>query len=262
MAYQSRVTPRAATFTSPTKSLATARSIWCLCRVSSRTSRTTGSIPICPLAASPCQLRPRDHVRQARDGPLRSASPNCRRSTCAWMIFARLWMLRPFRARPCWASPRAALWRPCSPQPILSDAERLVLYGGFARSPPCPRGLKAFLKYVDQAWGSGVSLAAFAPSRRTTEPCSNGGVASSDWARARPRRPPCFAWPPKSTSAIFCPRSACRPWSSTARKIRFSTSNADVSCTKHSRSAVDRVARTGSSLFPSRADRGSRSRNF
>lgn len=42
----------------------------------------------------------------------------------------------------------------------------LVLYGAFARSPASPEALKAFFKYADQAWGSGLSLPAWAPSRR------------------------------------------------------------------------------------------------
>jgi pimeloyl-ACP methyl ester carboxylesterase/class 3 adenylate cyclase len=48
--------------------------------------------------------------------------------------------------------------------------QRLVLYGAFARYPtsdPVRAGvLKYFLKYADQAWGSGLSLPAFAPSRQ------------------------------------------------------------------------------------------------
>jgi class 3 adenylate cyclase len=43
----------------------------------------------------------------------------------------------------------------------------LVLYGAFARSPTSPETLKAFFKYADGAWGSGLSLPAWAPSRRT-----------------------------------------------------------------------------------------------
>ncbi len=42
----------------------------------------------------------------------------------------------------------------------------LVLYGAFARSPASPEALKAFFKYADRAWGSGLSLPAWAPSRR------------------------------------------------------------------------------------------------
>ena len=43
----------------------------------------------------------------------------------------------------------------------------LVLYGAFARSPTSFEALKAFFKYADRAWGSGLSLPAWAPSRRS-----------------------------------------------------------------------------------------------
>jgi class 3 adenylate cyclase len=42
-----------------------------------------------------------------------------------------------------------------------------VLYGAYARSPISPDALTAFCKYADQAWGSGLSLPAFAPSRQS-----------------------------------------------------------------------------------------------
>jgi class 3 adenylate cyclase len=43
---------------------------------------------------------------------------------------------------------------------------KLVLYGAFARLPNAAAALKAFLKYADRAWGSGLSLPAWAPSRQ------------------------------------------------------------------------------------------------
>jgi class 3 adenylate cyclase len=41
----------------------------------------------------------------------------------------------------------------------------LVLYGGFARSPFGAEQLTAFFEYADKAWGSGLSLPFWAPSR-------------------------------------------------------------------------------------------------
>ena len=65
----------------------------------------------------------------------------------------------------------------------------LVLYGSFARSSwITPEGLEAYLGYVERAWGSGGSLPMWAPRAKTIRPCSNGGAASSDLARARRRR--------------------------------------------------------------------------
>src|ERR1700692_2888201 len=73
----------------------------------------------------------------------------------------------------------------------------LVLYGGFARASSwtTPEGLERFFRYIDKSWGTGHNL------------------------------PRCSA---KLTSAIFCPRSTCQPWSSTARGIRSSTWNVDA----------------------------------
>jgi class 3 adenylate cyclase len=45
--------------------------------------------------------------------------------------------------------------------------QRLVLYGAFARFPLGPEVLKPLFKYVDRAWGSGLSLPQWAPSRQT-----------------------------------------------------------------------------------------------
>ena len=44
--------------------------------------------------------------------------------------------------------------------------QRLVLYGAFARYPMGAEVLKPFFKYADRAWGSGLSLPAWAPSRQ------------------------------------------------------------------------------------------------
>ena len=74
---------------------------------------------------------------------LSDRSPSFRRWTCVWTMSAPLWMLRDLRVQRCWEYPKAAHWRSCSPQPIPSDAERLVLYGGFARSSS-GRGTGAF----------------------------------------------------------------------------------------------------------------------
>ena len=44
--------------------------------------------------------------------------------------------------------------------------QRLVLYGAFARFPNVTVALRAFNQYADRAWGSGLSLPAWAPSRQ------------------------------------------------------------------------------------------------
>jgi len=44
--------------------------------------------------------------------------------------------------------------------------QRLVLYGAFARYPMGAEVLRPFFKYADRAWGSGLSLPAWAPSRQ------------------------------------------------------------------------------------------------
>lgn len=44
--------------------------------------------------------------------------------------------------------------------------QRLVLYGAFARFPLANEVLKPLFEYVDKAWGSGLSLPAWAPSRQ------------------------------------------------------------------------------------------------
>jgi class 3 adenylate cyclase len=56
----------------------------------------------------------------------------------------------------------AALFAATYPQRCL----QLVLYGAFARFPNAPEALKRFFSYADQAWGSGRSLSAWAPSRQ------------------------------------------------------------------------------------------------
>lgn len=43
---------------------------------------------------------------------------------------------------------------------------RLVLFGAFARFPLSDEVLKPLFKYIDNAWGSGLSLPAWAPSRQ------------------------------------------------------------------------------------------------
>jgi class 3 adenylate cyclase len=45
--------------------------------------------------------------------------------------------------------------------------QRLILYGAFPRFPISAEVLEQFIKTVDRAWGSGLSLPAFAPSRQT-----------------------------------------------------------------------------------------------
>jgi class 3 adenylate cyclase len=57
----------------------------------------------------------------------------------------------------------AALFAATYPQ----RCQRLVLYGAFARNPAATKVLKPFFKYADRAWGSGLSLPAWAPSRGT-----------------------------------------------------------------------------------------------
>lgn len=44
--------------------------------------------------------------------------------------------------------------------------QRLILYGAFARFPMGGDDLKPFFKYADRAWGSGLSLPSWAPSRQ------------------------------------------------------------------------------------------------
>jgi len=44
--------------------------------------------------------------------------------------------------------------------------QQLVLYGAFARFPLTAEVLKPLFKYIDRAWGSGLSLPAWAPSRQ------------------------------------------------------------------------------------------------
>ena len=56
----------------------------------------------------------------------------------------------------------AALFAATYPQ----RCQRLVLYGAFARFPKSADVLKPFIKYADRAWGSGLSLPAWAPSRQ------------------------------------------------------------------------------------------------
>src|SRR4030088_1762502 len=59
--------------------------------------------------------------------------------------------------------PLATLFAATYPQ----RCQALVLYGTFARSSwITPEGLKAYLGYIDKAWGSGRSLWMWAPSRQ------------------------------------------------------------------------------------------------
>lgn len=55
----------------------------------------------------------------------------------------------------------AALFAATYPQ----RCQRLVLYGAFARFPLSAEQLKPLFKYIDRAWGSGLSLPQWAPSR-------------------------------------------------------------------------------------------------
>jgi class 3 adenylate cyclase len=56
----------------------------------------------------------------------------------------------------------AALFAATYPQRCL----QLVLYGAFARFPNAAEALKLFFRYADRAWGSGLSLPAWVPSRQ------------------------------------------------------------------------------------------------
>jgi len=56
----------------------------------------------------------------------------------------------------------AALFASTYPQ----RCQRLVLYGAFARFSITDEVLEPLFKYIDRAWGNGLSLPAFAPSRR------------------------------------------------------------------------------------------------
>jgi class 3 adenylate cyclase/alpha-beta hydrolase superfamily lysophospholipase len=57
----------------------------------------------------------------------------------------------------------AALFAATYPQ----RCQHLVLYGAFARFPITAEVLKPLFKYIDRAWGNGLSLPFFAPSRQT-----------------------------------------------------------------------------------------------
>ncbi len=57
----------------------------------------------------------------------------------------------------------AALFAATHPQ----RCERLVLFGAFARFPVTADVLKPLFKYIDRAWGNGLSLPYFAPSLQT-----------------------------------------------------------------------------------------------
>ena len=57
----------------------------------------------------------------------------------------------------------AALFAATYPQ----RCQQAVLYGAWARFPVPAEVLKPLFKYIDRAWGNGLSLSAFAPSRQT-----------------------------------------------------------------------------------------------
>jgi pimeloyl-ACP methyl ester carboxylesterase len=102
----------------------------------------------------------------------------------------------------------AALFAATYPQ----RCQRLVLYGTFARFPISDEVLKPLLKYIDRAWGSGVSLPAWAPSRRSDRAMQQWWGRFERLGGSPARRLPYFAWPLKPMSAIFCPRFARRHW--------------------------------------------------
>jgi pimeloyl-ACP methyl ester carboxylesterase len=61
----------------------------------------------------------------------------------------------------------------------------LILYGVFARFSdwfPTKQKFDGFLNYVETAWGTGKSIAAFAPSKRAMRNFSAGGAVLKDWA--------------------------------------------------------------------------------
>lgn len=64
--------------------------------------------------------------------------------------------------------------------------QHLVLYGAFARFPTTAEILEPLFKYIDRAWGNGLSLVAFAPSRQT-DPAMLQWWGSNAWVRARRR---------------------------------------------------------------------------
>ena len=68
--------------------------------------------------------------------------------------------------------------------------QALVLCGTYAPFPllrAAAGSFEAFLERVEANWGTGASLAAFAPRRSRTRRSGNGGRASSGSARARRR---------------------------------------------------------------------------
>ena len=81
--------------------------------------------------------------------------------------------------------PLATLFAATYPQ----RCRALVLYGTFAHSSSwiTAEGLEAFLRYIDQAWGSGRRLSMFAPSRRN-DPRLAAMVGPLRAARCQPGR--------------------------------------------------------------------------
>jgi class 3 adenylate cyclase len=57
----------------------------------------------------------------------------------------------------------AALFAATYPQ----RCQRLALYGAWARFPVPAEALEQLFKYIDRAWGNGLTLSTFAPSRQT-----------------------------------------------------------------------------------------------
>lgn len=110
----------------------------------------------------------------------------------------------------------AALFAATYPQ----RCQKLLLYGTFARFPIPLEVLRPLIKYVDRAWGSGLSLPAFAPSRQTDPTILQWWAGSSALAGARQRSWRYCRWPPKPTSAMFCHPFACRLSLFTARMTR------------------------------------------
>ena len=105
----------------------------------------------------------------------------------------------------------------------------LVLYGTFARSSwLTDEVLKAYVDYAEKAWGSGLSLAAWAPSRK------DDAAFQKWWGRfERLGASPAAAievirMVSRSTSAISFPPSVCQPWSSMPPGTHSSTWTTDA----------------------------------
>jgi pimeloyl-ACP methyl ester carboxylesterase len=133
--------------------------------------------------------------------------------------------------------------------------QRLVLYGTFARFPITDEVLKQLFTFIDQAWGSGLSLPLFAPSLQTHPAAQQGWgrferLGASPAAAMAVLRMAAEIDVSDIVSLIRVPTLVIHCQGDTLIPLEWTFSR-----TKHSRRAVGRATRTGSSVFHSRADR-------